>query len=196
MLRRKSPVAMQRAFEKDKTTTRRNQVALYVSSSKINSELLKALLNIFNSSQDYPEIPPRPDYICHLPEADIWSLNAGYEQIYKKHRTEYYPAFYAKPIVIADERTSEDKTIVMVSPELQDSGEFVTRWFRIVPERVVGAAANLQISNQDINDVSLSFHFHLCSFRVELLMSRSRPTGDPKRSCGCLTVADCLFGLC
>lgn len=157
-------------------TPRRNQVALYVSSPNADTKIIDALQNTFDHPQDYPEIPTQPNYIHHLTEANEWSmtgnLNVGYEQIYERHRKENYPAFYAKPIIILDERTTKDRTVVMVSPTLDDnSGRFVTKWFRLVPEKVV--AMNLQISNQDINDVSILYPISYCYFLFPL---RSPPS--------------------
>ena len=140
--------------------TRRHQVALYVASLDVSQDCLDRLQRIFDTSQDYPEIPPNPGYIHHIVEADTWANDLGLEEIYERHRREYYPTFYAKPIALVDRRTSEDESVILVAPELGESGEFETKWLRIDSVRVVGAAMNLEISKQSVDDVSFFLSFH------------------------------------
>lgn len=147
--------------------TRRHQVALYVASLEVSQDCLNRLQRIFDTSQDYPEIPPNPGYIHHIVEADTWANDLGLEEIYERHRREYYPTFYAKPIAVVDRRTSEDESVILIAPELGENGEFETKWFRIDSVKVVSAAMNLEISNQSVDDVSFFFSFHTTRIIVE-----------------------------
>jgi hypothetical protein len=140
-------------------------IPLYVTSTSITPEHLTTLQEIFDTAQDYPEAPARQDLIKHVPNSE-WTHNALISDIFARNRREGLSAgFAAKPVVIADERTSselsrnaEEVTVLLVGPDVDDAGEWKPEpvVLRFVAGRVPVAAVNVQLSNQSMED--LQYH--------------------------------------
>lgn len=130
------------------------KVALYISSPNLSSSQQSQIQQEFDTAQDYPAVPPRPGYIEPVPSQE-WAVGLSPEDILSRHRSQHVPQYAAKPIVILDDRTVEDGSILVVAPVLNDdTGAFEFKALRFVAGRVPAAAVNIQIGNQTLNDVS------------------------------------------
>ncbi|TCD68426.1 hypothetical protein EIP91_010827 [Steccherinum ochraceum] len=132
---------------------RRNQIALYVSSASVTAAQVQRLQHIFDTFQELPEVPVMPDFI-HAVDGATWALNLDPEPIYKKHKSDYSPEYFEAPILILDERSAKDDTVVVVHPEYVDQDTYKHIQLRSVPEKVSLLVANLEIANTDLFEMS------------------------------------------
>ncbi|KAF8882278.1 hypothetical protein BD779DRAFT_938193 [Infundibulicybe gibba] len=128
-------------------------VALYVSSRSLSPNQLSSIQHTFDTAQDYPEIDPVPGWIRAVPSSE-WAIGMSAEDIFARHSDseETNSDYYFKPIVVLDDRTAEDESVLLVSPVLRDDDEWEFLAIRFSPDRVPGAAMNLSISNQTLED--------------------------------------------
>lgn len=95
------------------------KIALYISSANIGDEKRTEIQHAFDTAQDYDKVPPNPGYISHVPSQE-WAIGLSPEDILARHRTQHVPQYAAKPIVILDQRTAEDGSVLVVAPVLND----------------------------------------------------------------------------
>lgn len=131
---------------------RRNQIALYISSASVTAAQVQRLQHIFDTFQELPEVPLTPGYI-HAVDA-TWALNLDPEAIYNKHKSDYSSVYFEAPILILDERSATDDTVVVVPPDYVDKDTYNHMQLRCAPEKVSLLAANLEIANTDLSEVS------------------------------------------
>lgn len=133
-------------------------IGLYITSSQVTPNKHQNLQQIFDTAKDFPESKPKPDYVRLVPDSQ-WAENASITEIFARHRREQIRNFSAKPIVILDERTAEEKegeeTVLLVGPDVDENGDWRDEpvVLRFDPHRVPGAAINVQLSNQSMKEV-------------------------------------------
>ena len=103
-----------------------------------------------------------------LPPLPIAPVSRRSSSEIRPYRASRVPEYLAKPVVVADAQTAIDKSVLVLAPVLEENGEFVLYGVRFAAAKVPGAAMNIEISNQDIIDVSIS-----CQPRSSLLISAS-----------------------
>jgi hypothetical protein len=127
-------------------------VPLYTTSSEVNDGLIEELQATFHSA---PSSPP-PGLIQRVPNSD-WAIGCSPTDILQRHREDHIREFTAKPLVILDDQTVRDKTVLLVEPQLGEDGAplqpIAARSLRFEPSTVSVMAMNLKISNQSIEEV-------------------------------------------
>ncbi|KAJ7148958.1 hypothetical protein C8R43DRAFT_1007799 [Mycena crocata] len=130
-------------------------VPLYTTSSEVSDALVEELQATFHSA---PSSPP-PGLIERVPNSD-WAIGCSPTDILKRHREHHIREFAAKPLVILDNQTARDKTVLLVEPRLGEDGApqqpIEARWLRFEPSTVSVTAMNIKISNQSIKE--LEYH--------------------------------------
>ncbi|KAJ7672213.1 hypothetical protein DFH06DRAFT_1175659 [Mycena polygramma] len=130
-------------------------IPLYTTSEQVNDGLIEELQITFHSA---PSSPP-PGLIQRVPNSD-WAIGRSLSDILRRHREEHIREFAAKPLVILDDQTVADKTVLLVVPRLGEDGEplqlIEARWLRFEPSTVSITAVNLQIGNQSMDE--LEYH--------------------------------------
>ncbi|KAH8109288.1 hypothetical protein DFH11DRAFT_1731218 [Phellopilus nigrolimitatus] len=129
----------------------RRNAGLYVSSASVTDALFAELVQVFDTAQDFPEFPPWSGFIHPVPDSE-WALGEQPAEIYARHRQTRFPEYLAKPVVVLDEQTARDKSVLVLSPLLTDDGVFVLHGVRFDARKVPGAAVNLSIGNQGLDD--------------------------------------------
>ncbi|KAF5337576.1 hypothetical protein D9758_016839 [Tetrapyrgos nigripes] len=128
-------------------------IALYVSSSAVTPELRAQIQQNFDTAPSAGGTSHRPGYIELVPDSDGWSVGMSPENIHRKHSEDYVPRYPRKPVVIMDERTAQDRSVLVVAPILDaDTDQFKHMELRFVPSRVPDAAMNLEIGNQTLEE--------------------------------------------
>lgn len=130
----------------------RSQVASYVSSSAVSAELAARVEHAFDTSENPGLIRPIrcSDY--------LWALGYSPEMIYERHEA-YWRCedTYSGPIIILDERTARDESVLMVDTEPYEDGEGKKSWalksMRCTGGWAPAVAANLVISNMWFSEV-------------------------------------------
>ncbi|KAI0129091.1 hypothetical protein BJ170DRAFT_732742 [Xylariales sp. AK1849] len=120
----------------------------------IPQDKLELLLSVLNNSPDSPQ--PNHFGLAPLDEAnglapiEVWGLH--WQSLHRRDAK-----VTGDPVVILDERTAQDNTILLLSspPAGYDNGTGVDGnvplSLRLIPEKVPIAAANLQIGNQTLD---------------------------------------------
>jgi len=72
------------------------------------------------------------------------------EEIYRRHSEERRKGFWRSPIIVMDDRTAKDKSVVLVAHSLLPRGRAVLKAVRFDPTQVVSACMNLEVANMDI----------------------------------------------
>lgn len=138
------------------------QVALYVSSPLITPSQVTDLICVFHTHQEWPTIPPMQD-LFHCVDNAEWALGLPSQDIYARHceamkaSAEFRAAWLFRPVMILDDRTVSDETVLMASNVMREDGESEYGDMRTVKERVNSAAANIQIGNQTLREVCSIF---------------------------------------
>jgi hypothetical protein len=134
------------------------QIALYVSDPAVTPELRAQIQHHFDTAPTVGrQNNPRPDYIEFVPGSDTWSIGMSSKDIHEKHSQEYVPRYPRKPIIILDERSAKDSSVLVIALIVdEETDEFKHMETRFVPSRVPDAAMNLEIGNQTLQEV-LSF---------------------------------------
>ncbi|KAJ7711327.1 hypothetical protein B0H16DRAFT_1628993 [Mycena metata] len=130
-------------------------VPLYTTSSEVSDGLIEELQTTFHSA---PSSPP-PGLIQRVPNSD-WAIGRSPTDVLKRHREDHVREFSTKPLVIMDDQTARDKTVLLVEPRLGEDGAplqpIEARSLRFEPSKVSVTAMNLKISNQSIEE--LEYH--------------------------------------
>ncbi|KAF7348716.1 hypothetical protein MVEN_01390500 [Mycena venus] len=130
-------------------------VPLYTTSSEVSDGLIEELQTTFHSA---PSSPP-PGLIRRVPNSG-WAIGCSPTDVLKRHREDHIREFTAKPLVILDDQTVRDKTVLLVEPRLGEDGAplqpIEARSLRFEPSTVSVTAMNLKISNQSIEE--LEYH--------------------------------------
>ncbi|TCD67577.1 hypothetical protein EIP91_012207 [Steccherinum ochraceum] len=131
------------------------RVALYISGRSITPSQTTALIHTFDTHQEWPTIPPMQDLFQCMENAE-WALGLASSEIYARHceamkaSETFRAAWLYKPVVILDDRTATDETVVMAGTVMREDGESEYGDMRIVKEKVNSAAVNIQIGNQTL----------------------------------------------
>jgi len=129
------------------------KIALYVSSSAVTPELQSQIQHDFDTTPGMAGTT-RPGWIEHVPNSKTWSIGLSPRDIHQRHSQEYVPQYPRKPIIILDERTVRDGSVLVVSPALnEETDQFEHAELRFVPRMVPDTAANLVIGNQTLKEV-------------------------------------------
>ena len=92
---------------------------------------IQRLQYIFDTYQELPELPPLKDVV----EDAAWAVDMDPQSIYQRHEAGSHSKYIAGLLVILDEQTAKDDTVMIVSPELLDEEE-VHMQMRCTPEKV------------------------------------------------------------
>jgi hypothetical protein len=110
-------------------------VPLYTTSSEVSDGLIEELQATFHSA---PSSPP-PGLIQRVPNSE-WAIGCSPTDILKRHREDHVREFTAKPLVIMDDQTARDKTVLLVEPRLGEDGAplqpIEARLLRFEPSKV------------------------------------------------------------
>ncbi|KAI0073267.1 hypothetical protein K474DRAFT_232529 [Panus rudis PR-1116 ss-1] len=147
------PKVENKSTETQETPEDGEKIALYISSDAVTPEIQAEIQHIFDT---YPclGITPDPGYIKQVPASD-WAKGLKPLEIYDEHGRDH-PVFRPSPIVILDERTAKDKSVVIVDEdwgeeEDEDGNQkLVPKSLRCVPEWVQMVVVNLSIGNQNL----------------------------------------------
>ncbi|KAL0574563.1 hypothetical protein V5O48_007400 [Marasmius crinis-equi] len=132
------------------------KIALYVSSKDVTPELRAQIQHDFDTTHDEGR-QPRPGWIELVPDSESWSIGLSSQAIHQKHSDEYVPHYPRRPIVIMDDRTARDHSVLVVSPVVSEqTDQFEHAELRFVPHRVPDTAMNLVIGNQTLRE--LEYH--------------------------------------
>ncbi|KAL0573768.1 hypothetical protein V5O48_008183 [Marasmius crinis-equi] len=128
-----------------------HKVALYVSSKDVTPDLCAQIQQDFDTANG----SQGPCYVRFVLGSDNWTIGLSPEEIHHKHSAEYTPEsrHVLRPIVVLDERTAKDRSVVIVSPGVSaQTNEFGHAELRFVPSRAPDAVANLEIGNQTLRE--------------------------------------------
>jgi len=128
-------------------------IALYISSSAVSPELQAQIQHDFDTTPGMAG-NARPGWIEHVPNSHTWSIGLSPQDIHQRHSQQYVPLYPRRPIIILDERTARDRSVLVVAPMLnEETDEFEHAELRFVPRMVPDTAANLVIGNQTLREV-------------------------------------------
>ncbi|KAH8109299.1 hypothetical protein DFH11DRAFT_1548427 [Phellopilus nigrolimitatus] len=91
-------------------------------------------------------LPCRDTYIHPVPDSE-WALGKQPAVIYARRRQMRLPQYLVKSVVILDEQTARDKSVLVVMPILMEDGIYVKHGVRFDARKAV---ANLGISNRGL----------------------------------------------
>lgn len=129
-------------------------VATYISSSNITPDLYKELQHIFNTYKVFPEIDAMEGYIAPAPDSS-WAIGLNPLGIFARHQEENVSRYLYDPVVILDEQTARDMSVVIVSGVINEQEQEEAKMLRIAPQMVQVVASNLEIANQALDDVRI-----------------------------------------
>lgn len=147
------------------------RIALYITSRSLTHQHLSAIVQTFDIGRPDSSLDPYPDYIRpRLPisptsqpgnSSTNWALDLSIEAVWARHKSEYRApeagesAEWAEnPIVIADERTLRDESVLVVDRVYDEEAENEVLGVRFEPADVPLTVANLEIANMDLSEVS------------------------------------------
>jgi len=136
------------------------QNALYVSSLAITPADVQRFHRIFDTEPESALYDPVPTYIRAVEDA-TWALNLDPKAIYQKHREENNAAFLRDPVVIMDDRTARDESLLLLYPEYEDydaetPSTYKLQEMRVAPRSLTPILQNLEISNMDFYEFAES----------------------------------------
>ena len=133
--------------------------AVYVSSPKITPEDIERFYHIFDTEVESDSYDPVADYIRAVPDA-TWAHNLDPQAIYARHRELNNSAFLLQPVVIMDDRTKEDDTVLLLYPvhDYDEEGggddlDYKVQELRCAPRSLTPVLQNLEIGNMDFEEV-------------------------------------------
>ncbi|KAF5358587.1 hypothetical protein D9758_007711 [Tetrapyrgos nigripes] len=129
-------------------------IALYISSSSITPERRAQIQHALDTtSTEHGQGPARPGWIEFVPDSNTWSIGMSSQDVHQKHSQENVPHYPRRPIIILDERTAQDGTLLVVSPAVDEETD---QWkhveLRFALRRVPDTAMNLVIGNQTLEE--------------------------------------------
>ncbi|KAL0571437.1 hypothetical protein V5O48_010527 [Marasmius crinis-equi] len=128
------------------------KIALYVSSKDVTSEIRDQIQHDFDTTHDEGR-DPRPGWIELVSDSESWSIGLSSQAIHEKHSAEYVPRYPRRPIVILDDRTARDRSVLVVCPTIsEETDDWVHQELRFAPRRVPDTAINLVIGNQSLQE--------------------------------------------
>ncbi|THU87521.1 hypothetical protein K435DRAFT_867228 [Dendrothele bispora CBS 962.96] len=127
------------------------KIALYVSSSAVTPECQAQIHHDFDTAPSVSGGQASPGWIEFVPESKTWSVGLSPEAIHTKHSEQFVPRYPRRPVIILDERTARDGSVLVVSPVVNEqTNQFEYSDLRFVSRRVPDAAMNLVIGNQTL----------------------------------------------
>lgn len=134
--------------------SQRMKNALYISSPAITPADVERFYRIFDTEVESAMYDPVSDYIRAI-EGATWALNLAPKDIYARHLEEVHqhPVFLRDPVVIMDDQTAKDESLLLLYPEHGDGGDILQE-MRVAPRSLTPVLQNLEISNMDFYEVS------------------------------------------
>ncbi|THH32361.1 hypothetical protein EUX98_g1803 [Antrodiella citrinella] len=142
------------------TQPERQRNAIYVSSPAIIPADIERFYRIFDTEAESDAYDPFPDYIRAVEDA-TWALNLDPKSIYERHVADKNAAFISDPVVIMDDRTAKDESLLLLSmapdyanlpPDTDWDGEYSLQEMRVAPRSLTPILQNLEISNMEFNE--------------------------------------------
>lgn len=131
------------------------KIALYITTPKLSQQQQGQIQHEFDTSTDDPS-SLEPGYIDPVPSQE-WAIGLSPEDIFSRHKLQHpegYSLYAINPIVIFDDRTVDDGSVLVVSTRYNDETDaWECGTLRFEAGRVPLTAANLEISNQALNEV-------------------------------------------
>lgn len=140
------------------------RIALYITTRSLTHQHLSAIVQAFDIGRPGSSLDPCPDYIRpRLPISPTfqpgnsptnWALDLSIEAVWARHKSDEDTEWANHPIVIADERTLRDGSILVVDIVYDEEAENEVLGVRFEPADVPLTVANLEIANMDLSEVS------------------------------------------